>query len=85
MLERLARIEALRAAGAEPHALLVELRALVGEGEAWVAAEGRPAGRAGEAVADLGVALDLARHEGREGEVIGESGGRDTLAARTTV
>jgi hypothetical protein len=39
ILERLARIEALRAS-APPAALLDELRALVPEAEAWARAEG---------------------------------------------
>ena len=40
VLERLARIEALEAMGASPAQLLTELRALVGEAEAWARREG---------------------------------------------
>ena len=40
VLERLARIETLDAAGAPPAALLAELRALLGEAEAWSRLEG---------------------------------------------
>jgi hypothetical protein len=40
VLERLARIEALEAAGASPAQLLAELRELVGEAEAWARREG---------------------------------------------
>jgi hypothetical protein len=40
VLERLARIEALEAAGASPSQLLTELRELVGEAEAWARREG---------------------------------------------
>lgn len=42
MIERLERIERLRAAHASRATLLLEIRALLAEGEAWVAAE--PAG-----------------------------------------
>jgi hypothetical protein len=44
VLERLERIEALDRAGAERPALLTELRALLGEAEAWSRAEGGDAG-----------------------------------------
>jgi hypothetical protein len=40
VLERLSRIEALERSGAEPTELLVELRHLVREAEAWSAVEG---------------------------------------------
>ena len=47
VLERLRRIEALDRDGAEPQALLVELRALLLEAEAWSKEEGGDAeGRA---------------------------------------
>jgi hypothetical protein len=39
VLERLRRIEELREAGAEPSRVLGELRALLAEGEDWLAAE----------------------------------------------
>jgi hypothetical protein len=44
VLERLERIEALDRAGAERPELLTELRALLGEAEAWSRAEGGDAG-----------------------------------------
>jgi hypothetical protein len=40
VLDRLARIESLEAAGASPAQLLTELRALVCEAEAWARREG---------------------------------------------
>jgi hypothetical protein len=49
VLERLARIEALDRAGAETSELLGELRALLGEAEAWSRVEG---GDAGESAVD---------------------------------
>ena len=68
VLERLERIEVLKGGGAGPCALLGELRALLAEGEAWVAAEGAGAGRAEEALAELGAALDGER--ALRGEVV---------------
>ena len=56
LLERLARIEALQRADASPRDLLVELRALVGEAEAWAEAGGGDA--AGEAVERMRSALE---------------------------
>lgn len=44
VLRRLARIDALRQAGAPPARLLDELRSLVGEAERWARAEGGDAG-----------------------------------------
>ena len=44
MIERLDRIETLRRAKAGPAELLAELRGLLHEAEAWVAAEGDEAG-----------------------------------------
>jgi hypothetical protein len=55
ILERLARIEALDHRGASPSELLTELRALLGEAEAWSRTEGGDA--AEQAVADLRAAL----------------------------
>ena len=46
VLERLERIEALDRAGAGTTELLSELRALLGEAEAWSKAEGGDAGEA---------------------------------------
>jgi len=40
VLDRLQRIEALERGGASPRELLGELRALVGEAEAWARVEG---------------------------------------------
>ena len=39
VLRRLRRIEALEREGAAPRSLLAEVRALLGEAEAWVSAE----------------------------------------------
>jgi hypothetical protein len=55
VLERLERIDALRAAGAPPAELLDELRSLVAEAQAWARVEGGDAGQT--AVARLRVAL----------------------------
>jgi hypothetical protein len=55
VLERLARIEALEAAGASPGELLGELRELLGEAEAWARREGGD--RAADAVERLRTAL----------------------------
>jgi hypothetical protein len=55
VLERLARIEALEAAGASPAELLRELRELVAEAEAWARGEGGD--RATSAVERLRAAL----------------------------
>ena len=66
VLERLERIEALKDEGAKPRALLGELRALLVEGEAWVAAEGAGTERAGWALAELDAALGAERATGEE-------------------
>jgi hypothetical protein len=55
LLDRLARIEELQRADASPRDLLVELRALVAEAEAWAHAGGGDA--AGEAVERIRSAL----------------------------
>lgn len=55
MLERLERIERLERGGAPRDELLVELRSLLDEAEAWSRAEGGGAGA--EAVAGLRSAL----------------------------
>ncbi len=44
MIERLARIEALDRATADPAELLAEVRSLLREAEAWVRVEGGDAG-----------------------------------------
>ena len=58
VIERLGRIDALRSAGAEPAAILVELRELVREGQAWLGIEGRDAGAARVALGSLEGALE---------------------------
>jgi hypothetical protein len=58
VLARLERIESLRAAGADPRALLAEMRVLLAEGEAWITAEGKAAGAAAGALDRLGWSLD---------------------------
>ena len=55
MLVRLARIEALDRRGASPTEILTELRALLGEAEAWSRTEGGDAEK--RAVAELRRAL----------------------------
>jgi hypothetical protein len=55
VIERLARIEALDRAAADPAELLAEVRSLLHEAEAWVRVEGGDAG--GEAVERLRSAL----------------------------
>lgn len=57
VLERLERIEALHAGGAGAAELLGELRALLAEGEAWIAAEGSGTTSAREALDRCGTAL----------------------------
>jgi hypothetical protein len=57
VIERLGRIDALRSAGAEPRALLVELRELVREGQAWAGVEGSGTSRAAAALGALDAAL----------------------------
>ena len=66
VLERLERIEALRGGGAGPRALLGELRALLAEGEAWVAAEGTGTGRAEQTLGELRAALGAESRAGEE-------------------
>ena len=58
VLERLERIEALDRQGAPAAVLLEELRALVREGEEWVAAEGGTARRAALALERCRAALE---------------------------
>ena len=69
VLERLQRIESLREASVSPGTLLGELRALLAEGEAWVAVEGAGTDRARRSFADLGAALWA--HPASAEEVIG--------------
>ncbi len=58
VLLRLERIEALRATGAGPQRLLAEVRALLAEGEAWVAAEGSEGGPAEVVLRQLTVTME---------------------------
>ena len=51
MIERLGRIEALEWEGADPRAILAEVRELLREGEAWLQAEGCESGPAADALA----------------------------------
>lgn len=53
VIDRLGRIEALREAGAPPAELLRELRALVRDGEQWVAVEGHGTRAARAALEEL--------------------------------
>jgi len=57
VLERLQRIELLRRQAAPPGELLVELRALLREGQAWAASEGPPAAGAEPSLRRLECAL----------------------------
>lgn len=61
MLERLERIEALERAGASPPVLLVEVRALLLEAEAWARREGADGEAAVAAVDRCRAALDERR------------------------
>jgi hypothetical protein len=56
VLERLRRIDELKTEGAPAEVLLGEVRALLGEAEAWIAAEGA-SGRAAQAIASSRDAL----------------------------
>lgn len=80
VLNRLDRIEALKAAGAARGALLGELRALLREGEAWAAAEGEGAEQAAAALAGLGSAL-----AGPGGRDERDRGGEEVVAGRAAV
>jgi hypothetical protein len=62
VIERLERIEAMRRGEAPPTVLLAEVRALLQDGEAWLAAEGR-------ATEGAEAALDRCRERIRDGEV----------------
>jgi hypothetical protein len=56
VLERLNRIDELKSDGAPADVLLAEVRALLGEAEAWIEAEG-PADRAARALESSRTAL----------------------------
>lgn len=57
VLERLERIDRLRASGGRRGAILAEVRKLLEEGEAWLAAEPAGTGRAREALEACRVSL----------------------------
>jgi hypothetical protein len=59
VLERLERIESLRASNAPAAELLAELRALVEEAEAWAMVEGGEAGEAAAARLRSALAHDM--------------------------
>jgi len=59
VLERLERIDAMRAADAPAAELLAELRLLVGEAEAWADREGGDAGEAAAARLRAALAGDM--------------------------
>ena len=59
VIERLERIEALRASGAPAAELLAELRALVREAEAWARLEGGEPGEAAAARLRSALARDI--------------------------
>jgi hypothetical protein len=72
VLERLERIERLRDGGAPASALLVEVRALLSEGERWLASE-RPGGleRATAALESCRAQLERDRLDSKQrGEVV---------------
>jgi hypothetical protein len=58
VIERLDRIEELKRRGSSPRELLGELRRLLREGEAWLAAESAGTERARDALRDCKARLD---------------------------
>ena len=58
MIERLERIDGLRRRGARADVLLADVRALLTEGERWLAAERGASASAGEALARCRARLD---------------------------
>lgn len=58
VMERLERIERLRRVEGSPRALLAEVRGLLEDGEAWLAAEGRDADVAAAALGRCRQRLD---------------------------
>jgi hypothetical protein len=58
VIHRLERIEALEREGAPPEAVLAEVRELLREGEAWLAAEGAGAELAADALDRCRLAYD---------------------------
>ena len=67
VIDRLRKIDELRAAGAQPDALLDELRGLLRDGAAWAAAEGVGTNDAQRALAGLQEALAAADTEAADG------------------
>jgi hypothetical protein len=67
VLERLDRIDALRAAGAAPPVLLGEVRGLLCEAESWIRSEGAGTKGAERALDRCRAALE--EHEGTEATV----------------
>jgi hypothetical protein len=59
VMHRLERIEALEREGARPQTVLAEVRELLREGEAWLAAEGDGAELAADALEHCRLAHDL--------------------------
>lgn len=74
VLERLGRIDELRASGAPPGSIVPELRALVREGEAWIAAEGRGTADARRALASLDETLHRSAEALEREGVVPEAG-----------
>jgi hypothetical protein len=76
VISRLARIEALQGAHAPPATLLAEVRQLLREGEAWLAAERRGTSRApaagpgGDSTTAAAAALDGCRRSLDAGEEV---------------
>ncbi len=73
VLERLERIDELRRSGAGSQEILAELRGLMGDGEAWAAAEGVGVERARAALVELDAALAGAGGMASERRAAGES------------
>jgi hypothetical protein len=69
VIDRLDRIEELKRGGSSPRELLAELRTLLREGEAWLAAEPAETERARDALRDCRVRLAV-RKEGAEERTI---------------
>lgn len=82
VIDRLRRIDELRTAGAQPDALLDELRGLLRDGAAWAAAEGVGTNDAQRALAELQEALAAADTDadGRHESVLRKGVGTGTTA-----
>jgi hypothetical protein len=66
VIERLDRIEQLKRRGSSPHELLAELRTLLREGEAWLAAEPAETDRARDALRSCELRLDVHKEGAKE-------------------